>query len=54
MLTTNLHSEKVKHKMKKHEFLLQNKGVNDGQNFPGDFLAGVFDDIAAQELEVMK
>jgi len=54
MLTTNLHSEKVKQKMRKHEFLGQNKGVNDGRCFPGDFLSEVYDDIAARELEVMK
>jgi len=54
MLTTNLHSDKVKQKMKKHEFLWQNKGVNDNGNFPGDFLSDVYDDIKNQELEVVK
>ncbi|KAL1530619.1 hypothetical protein AB1Y20_001519 [Prymnesium parvum] len=54
MLTTNLHSDKVKQKMKKHEFIAQNKGINDKENFPGDFLSDIYDDIAARELEVMK
>ena len=54
MLTTNLHSDKVKQKMKKHEFLWQNKGVNNELNFPGDFLSDVYDDIASQELQVIK
>lgn len=54
MLTTNLHNENVKIKMKKHEFIMQNRGVNHGSNFPGDFLSCIYDDIAAQELKVMK
>jgi len=53
MLTTNLHNVKVKQKMAKHEFIMQNRGVNDGNNFPGDFLARIYDDIEQRELEVM-
>ena len=52
MLTTNLHSSKVKKKMTLFEFIRQNKTVNDGHNFPGDFLADVYDAISAQELKV--
>jgi len=54
MLTTNLHSANVKDKMKKHEFIAQNRGVNGDSNFPGDFLAKVFDDIFNEELKVMR
>lgn len=54
MLTTNLHSSNVKDKMKKHEFIRQNNTVNDGENFPGDFLAKVYDDIKQEELKVMR
>lgn len=54
MLSTNLHSPKVKQKMAMHEFLVQTRAVNDGANFPGDFLAAVYEDIAARELKVMK
>merc|ERR1712093_967325 len=49
MLTTNLHSANVKDKMKKHEFIKQNNDVNGGDNFPGDFLSKIYDDIK-QEL----
>ena len=52
MLTTNLHNPKVKAKMQLHEFLQQNVGVNDGDNFPGDYLAEIYRDIAAEELKV--
>jgi hypothetical protein len=54
MLTTNLHSANVKDKMKKHEFIKQNRDVNGGGNFPGDFLAKIFDDIQQEELKVMR
>merc|ERR1712060_741320 len=50
MLTTNLHSPNVKNKMQKHEFLQQNRGVNDEANFPGDFLAEIYDNIKQDEL----
>jgi hypothetical protein len=54
MLTTNLHSANVKEKMKKHEFIKQNRGVNGDANFPGDFLSKVYDDIYREELKVMR
>ena len=53
MLTTNLHSPKVKQKMTVSEFLRQNRGLNDGGDFPGDFLAAIYDDIRGCELKVM-
>merc|ERR1719323_31690 len=54
MLTTNLHSSKVKSKMEKHQFIKQNAGVNGSGNFPGDFLSQVYDDIQREELKVMR
>lgn len=54
MLTTNLHSASVKSKMQKHEFIWQNREINDGGNFPGDFLAQIYDNIKAEELKVMR
>merc|ERR1711920_694246 len=54
MLTTNLHSSKVKSKMEKHQFIKQNAGVNGGSNFPGDFLSQIYDDIRQEELKVMR
>jgi hypothetical protein len=52
MLTTNLHNPKVKTKMKLHEFLQQNVSVNDGGNYPGDYLAAIYADIEGEELKV--
>jgi len=54
MLSTNLHNANVKQKMQVHEFLRQNREVNDGANFPGDFLLDIYDSIKAEELKVMK
>jgi len=55
MLTTNLHSPNVKEKMKKHEFIKQNRGVNgNDENFPGDFLSKVYDDMQREKLTVMR
>lgn len=54
MLTTNLHSASVKSKMQKHEFIRQNCEINDGGNFPGDFLVQIYDSIKAEELKVMR
>eukprot|EP00931_Biecheleriopsis_adriatica_P101153 TRINITY_DN76360_c0_g1_i1.p1 TRINITY_DN76360_c0_g1~~TRINITY_DN76360_c0_g1_i1.p1 ORF type:complete len:431 (-),score=82.38 TRINITY_DN76360_c0_g1_i1:277-1530(-) len=54
MLTTNLHSANVKDKMKKHEFIKQNRLVNGGCNFPGDFLSKIYDDVQREELKVMR
>ena len=31
----------------------QNVGVNDGDNYPGDYLAAIYADIHAEELKVM-
>ena len=55
MLTTNLHNPQVKakEKMELHQFMRQNCDINDGTNFAGDFLEGVFDAIKAQQLQVM-
>jgi hypothetical protein len=54
MLSTNLHNANVKQKMEVHEFLRQNRTVNDGANFPGDYLFDIYTSIKAEELKVMK
>jgi len=53
MLSTNLHNGNVKQKMEPHEFLRQNRDVNDGANFPGDFLFDIYTNIKHEELKVM-
>lgn len=58
MLTTNLHNGNVKEKMKLHQFLLQNRGINGGAdgkegNFPGDFLASIYKEVGSKAVQVM-
>jgi len=53
MLSTNLHNANVKKKMEVHEFLRQNRDLNGGSNFPGDYLLDVYSSIKQEELKVM-
>jgi hypothetical protein len=53
MLSTNLHNVNVKQKMEAHEFLRQNREVNDGANFPGDYLSDIYTRIKEEQLKVM-
>lgn len=51
MLNTDLHNPSVKKKMSKEQFVNQNRGVNDGENFPRDFLEDLYDVIEEDELK---
>jgi hypothetical protein len=53
MLTTNLHNRNIKaaEKMTKQQFLWQNRKI--GQNFPGDYLGAIYDDIYDSEFKVL-
>eukprot|EP01134_Creolimax_fragrantissima_P004638 CFRG4638T1 len=52
MLTTDLHSGRVKNKMTKEEFIRNNRGINDSKDLPLEFLSSVYDEIAAREIKV--
>jgi len=56
MLTTNLHNQNVRSKdrMDLHAFIQQCHKINDGTNFPGDMLAGIYADIRDEELKVVR
>ncbi|OQS01259.1 brefeldin A-inhibited guanine nucleotide-exchange protein [Achlya hypogyna] len=47
MLQTDLHNPSVveEKKMKKHQFLANNRGINNGDDLPADFLGGIYDRI---------
>ena len=51
MLNTDAHSSQIKDKMKKEEFVRNNRGINDGADLPTELLEAVFDDIQAQEIK---
>ncbi|KAK3259742.1 hypothetical protein CYMTET_31269 [Cymbomonas tetramitiformis] len=54
MLTTDLHNPTIKRKMCPDEFFRGLRGVNEGQNFPSDFVSDIYYDIKTKELEIMK
>eukprot|EP00127_Corallochytrium_limacisporum_P003541 Clim_evm24s150 gene=Clim_evmTU24s150 len=52
MLTTDLHSAHVKKKMTKEEFIRNNRGINDSKDLPQEYLEGIYDEIAANEIKM--
>ena len=52
MLNTDAHNPQVKDKMTKAQWLRQNQGVNDGADFPRDFLEGLYDRIVEDEIKM--
>ena len=52
MLTTDLHSSRVKEKMTKEQFIKNNKGINDSEDLPNEYLAKIYDEIASSEIKM--
>ena len=52
LLTTDLHSSRVKKKMTKEEFIKNNRGINDSEDLPKDYLAKIYDEIASSEIKM--
>jgi len=52
MLNTDLHNPQVKKKMSKEEFLKNNRGINEGENLPNDFLADLYERIKNDEIKM--
>ena len=51
MLNTDLHSVKVKAKrMTTEDFIKNNRGINDNANLPDEYLTGIYDEIAHNEI----
>ncbi|KAJ4286902.1 guanine nucleotide exchange protein for ADP-robosylation factor [Collariella sp. IMI 366227] len=50
MLNTDLHSSKIVNRMSKAEFIKNNRGINDNADLPDDYLIGIYDDIAGNEI----
>lgn len=51
MLNTDQHSVKIKGKrMTIEDFIKNNRGINDGQDLPTEYLTGIFDEIASNEI----
>ncbi|KAI9069221.1 Sec7-domain-containing protein [Trametes sanguinea] len=52
MLNTDAHSPQVKQRMTKQGFIANNKGINDGQDLPAEFLNAIYDDIVNNEIRM--
>lgn len=51
MLNTDQHSTKLKgRRMTVDDFIKNNRGINDGQDLPAEYLAGIFEEIAHNEI----
>ncbi|GJQ14168.1 hypothetical protein GpartN1_g5959.t1 [Galdieria partita] len=52
MLNTDAHHPQVKHKMSKEEFIKNNRGINDGEDLPEEFLEELYDRIVNEEIRL--
>lgn len=52
MLTTDLHSTSVKKKMTKEEFIRNNRGINDSEDMPPEYLSEIYEEIASSEIKM--
>lgn len=50
MLNTDLHSSKVAKRMTKEDFIKNNRGINDNANLPDEYLVGIYEEIASNEI----
>ncbi|KAL4818407.1 hypothetical protein BDW67DRAFT_157912 [Aspergillus spinulosporus] len=51
LLNTDQHSSKMKgRRMTKEDFIKNNRGINDNQDLPDDYLGSIFDEIANNEI----
>ncbi|KKY27581.1 putative guanyl-nucleotide exchange factor [Phaeomoniella chlamydospora] len=51
LLNTDQHSSKFKgRRMSKEDFIKNNRGINDGQDLPDEYLVGIFEEIANHEI----
>ena len=51
MLNTDQHSAKIKgHRMTVEDFIKNNRGINDDQDLPAEYLTGIYEEIASNEI----
>jgi brefeldin A-inhibited guanine nucleotide-exchange protein len=50
MLNTDLHSSKVAKRMTKEDFIKNNRGINDNSDLPDEYLVGIYEEIAHDEI----
>ncbi|KAF8558936.1 Sec7-domain-containing protein [Imleria badia] len=52
MLNTDAHNPQVKNRMTKSDFIRNNRGINDGDDLPEEFLYSIFDEIQHNEIRM--
>lgn len=52
MLTTDLHSPQVKHKMTKEQYIKLNRGNTESKDVPEEYLSQIYDEIAGHEIKM--
>ncbi|KAH9995338.1 Sec7-domain-containing protein [Xylariaceae sp. FL0662B] len=50
LLNTDLHSSKIAKRMTKEDFIKNNRGINDNADLPSEYLVGIYDEIANNEI----
>ncbi|KAI1266899.1 Sec7-domain-containing protein [Xylariaceae sp. FL1019] len=50
LLNTDLHSSKIARHMTKDDFIKNNRGINDNADLPAEYLLGIYDEIASNEI----
>ena len=50
MLNTDQHSKNVVRRMTKEDFIKNNRGINDNADLPDEYLIGIFEEIASNEI----
>ncbi|KAI1759799.1 Sec7-domain-containing protein [Hypoxylon sp. FL1150] len=50
LLNTDLHSSKIARRMSKEDFIKNNRGINDNADLPDEYLIGIYDEIAGNEI----
>lgn len=52
LLNTDAHNPQVKKRMTKAEFTRNNRGINDNNDLPEEFLSEIYDDIVSNEIRM--
>ncbi|KAF9226522.1 hypothetical protein BS17DRAFT_775771 [Gyrodon lividus] len=52
MLNTDAHNPHIKNRMTKVDFIRNNRGINDGEDLPEEFLSTIFDEIQDNEIRM--
>ncbi|KAI0532716.1 guanine nucleotide exchange factor [Xylaria digitata] len=50
LLNTDLHSSKIARRMTREDFIRNNRGINDNADLPPEYLTGIYDEIASNEI----